>query len=343
MAEVLGSDWWEVRLPAKRVRSFVFDGDSLVDWVGGGRRFALDGTVHHARVTYAFDFDSACATRGSRLVAIYQKLGTKGVVVDAETAHVIREFDRRFYHANAFAFPVGLVERDGRTLLVHCPADYNRIEIDDALTGERLTASTGERSPGDCFHSRFALNPSGTRLLTAGWVWHPWDVVGWFDVERALVDPTHLDRPLSVDGGVHLGVVEETSAAWVDDDHLLIGSSDEPADDEDAGPAPRLRPNGIAVVDVRTQQVVRSGVLGHPPGRMMPVGHDMVVTFFGHPRLYDLASMSLVSEWPDLPTGNHTSSIQHHLPPEPPMALDADGRRFAVAVDDEIVVVTVRA
>jgi hypothetical protein len=73
---------------------------------------------------------------------------------------------------------------------------------------------------------------------------------------------------------------------------------------------------------------------------MMPVGITHLVTFFEHPRLYSLRDGSLIREWPELPTGTQVSSIQHYIPAPPPLARDADGRRFAVGLDDAIVVVT---
>ncbi len=65
---------------------------------------------------------------------------------------------------------------------------YNRLEIEDARTGEPLTAGP-EREPDDFFHSRLAVSPSGRYLLSAGWVWHPWGCLVVFDLRQALADP----------------------------------------------------------------------------------------------------------------------------------------------------------
>ncbi len=46
-------------------------------------------------------------------------------------------------------------------------------------------------------------------------------------------------------------------------------------------------------------------------------------------------------QWLELPTGKQLSSITHHLPAPPPMALDPRGGRFAVAIEDRIHVVQV--
>ena len=50
---------------------------------------------------------------------------------------------------------------------VHCPREYNRLEVEVAATGERLTPEV-DRRPQDFFHSRLAVSPDGLRLLSAG-------------------------------------------------------------------------------------------------------------------------------------------------------------------------------
>lgn len=63
--------------------------------------------------------------------------------------------------SEAYRYPVALFTLpDGRTGIAHCPERYNRLEIEDAITGERLTAS-GQREPRDVFHSRLAVSGDG--------------------------------------------------------------------------------------------------------------------------------------------------------------------------------------
>lgn len=273
---------------------------------------------------------------------LFERLGTKALVIDAKTAAIIRETDRSYYCADAYVFPLALwTSPAGRTLLAHCPEAYNRLEIDDVETGRRLTLGAARR-PGDYFHSRLAVSPSGLRLLSAGWVWHPWDFVGWFDLDRALTEPDHLDTPQVVERSPHVGLLQEASAAWQTDDLLLIGSSDEREDPDEVaslGDSPRLVSPGLAVVEVRRRAVVRSVSLVHPPGIMMPIGLDAVVTFYDHPRLYRLSDGHLLHEWPDLETGKLIGSIQHHLAAPPALAVDPRRMRFAVAQPDAIAVV----
>src|ERR1700761_6126937 len=147
-------------------RSLVWQGDTLVDWVDGNRWRLDDGRMTRGSFSPGYRFDAACATAAGRTVAIYERLGTKAVLV--RDGKVLRELDRSYYHADAYEYPMALfIGPDGRVLIAHCPDAYNRLDFEDALTGERLTTHP-EREPRDYFFSRLTLNPSGTRLMSAG-------------------------------------------------------------------------------------------------------------------------------------------------------------------------------
>ncbi len=155
---------------ATGIKSLCWRGDELIDWVGGGRAFAADGTERPSTVRYGYRFDAATASPDGRFAVIYERLGTKGLLLC--DGRVLRELDRSFYHADAYEYPVALFSgSDGRVLLAHRPRDYCRIDLEDAETGRLLTESL-DRKPSDFFHSRLALSPNGKRLLSAGWVWH---------------------------------------------------------------------------------------------------------------------------------------------------------------------------
>ena len=322
-------------LVATGVRSLAWEERALVDWVAGGARHRLDGASERAGVNYAYRFDAA-VTVGAWAV-LHERLGTKGLVL--RDGRVIRELSRSFYHANDYEYPIAIWLRDGRALLAHCPERYNQLEIEDLETGERLTRTPTGRAPADYFHSRLAVSPDGRRLLSAGWVWHPWDAVVWYDVAHALADGGHLDGlEGSTASSRNVGLAEEGSAAWLDDDRILLGGTAECEDPEEAtdAPEPRLRPCGLAVWDVPEKRWTSSVVLPDPPGVLMPVGDGRVVTFFRHPRLVEIATGRVVDEWPDLPTGTQASAIRPNMPI---VALDRPGRRFAVVRDDRIVVI----
>jgi hypothetical protein len=314
-----------VVLKASGVRSLVWSGDRLVDWVGGGGSFGLDGSWAESRVRYAYEFDAACSCEDYAI--IYTRLATKGLIV--RLGEWGREINRSYYQANVYDYPVCLWRHGGRILLAHCPDHYNQIEIEDAVTGERLTAAAG-RKPSDFFHSRLQPSPDGRRLLSAGWVWHPLDAIRILDVDTALKDPHHLDRDDQADA--RPACFEDASACWQTNTRVLVCGQGE-IDLDEAGP-PHL-----FVLDDDSRSVVSKVRLERPGGAMMPVGEDAVVMFYEHPRLVSIADGKTLQEWPDLKTGKRISSIDMDGP-SPIMALDPANRRFAVAQDDAIHVVT---
>ncbi|MBV9946713.1 MAG: hypothetical protein JOZ69_07690 [Myxococcales bacterium] len=103
-----------VTIRAKDVRSLCFHGDQLVDWVGGARVFDLDGTDHGRRVNFAYRFDQAISSPDGRFTVIYERLGTKALLL--ERGRLVRELNRSFYCADAFEYPVHLFRlADGAT------------------------------------------------------------------------------------------------------------------------------------------------------------------------------------------------------------------------------------
>jgi hypothetical protein len=72
----------------------------------------------------------------------------------------------------------------------------------------------------------------------------------------------------------------------------------------------------------------------------MPVGSKYVVGFFDHPKLIEVSTGRVLCRWPELKTGQQASSIMWHKPLPPPLALDANSGRFAVADEKHITVIT---
>jgi hypothetical protein len=330
-------------IPATKVGSLTWRGDTLVDWVGGIQVFHLDGKHEKSLLHWGgFGFDAAAATSDGRYVVIYKRLGTKALLL--RDGEILRELNRSYYFAESYEYPVCIWNAsDGRTLIAHCPEEYCRIDIEDAETGERVT--NGVRKPGDFFHSRLLVNAAGTRLLSAGWMWHPLDGVMHYDVAEALRSPTHLD---SVDNRVpntgDINIAEAGSACWQTTDRLLLGGvsdEDEPPNDEAMQTTERrLNARGIAIYDVVSEAYIRSVILGEVPGTMMPVGEKHVVCFYQHPKLVSLDSGEVVARWEDLGSGTQKSSILDDSK-LPPIALDTKNNRFAVAGPSGITVVQI--
>jgi hypothetical protein len=332
----------EYRIAAKNVKSLQWHSGSLFDWVAGGQRYELDGSKKERHIGYAYRFDTAIMSPSGEYAVLYERLGTKGLLLREGT--IVRELNRSFYQAHAYEYPITFVRLStGHEGLVHCPDHYNVLEVEDALSGKRLT-SNPQRKPVDIFFSRLAPSPAHRFLLMAGWVWHPWDVVGVYDVEQALANPSLLDG---------FGVAPRTAAelgaaAFSDERTLVLVTSDEPTDDDDdaddegadnSDPIGKSGSRTIAYYDLQTQtygSIVRAQ---ETIGKIMPVGARYLVGFYDHPKLFDRLTGAIVQRWPALATGREISSIQWHQVPLPPLALDSKNKRFAVADQEGITVI----
>lgn len=317
-------------IPTKNeVRSLVWVGDTLVDWASGGTRYAMNGSATERPVTYAFPFDAACTSPSGEYAVLYTRLGTKGLVL--REGEIVREINRSFYHADVYEYPVAIARLpSGQEVLVHCPDEYNRLEIDDLETGSRLTVSES-RKPCDFFHSRLATD--GTFLLSAGWVWQPVDAVVIHRLHAALTDARTLDGT----GLLPMPGTEITTAAFMGGGHIVMATSDETFLDEDDFASPdAVRPSSLVVWDLNSGKRLTHVPVHESIGTMMSLGDGFVASFFDHPKVFDLATGQVVWRLADLKTGTQISSIVHHLGPQPVLALDHGRSRFAVAAKGEI-------
>jgi hypothetical protein len=304
-------------------KSLCWSGDSLVDWVSGGHRHDLDGTTHERAVYYAYRFDAAVMSPEGRYAVLYERLGTKGLLL--RDGKVVRELNRSFYHAEVYDYPVALgTLPGGRTLLAHCPDEYCRLELEDAETGERLTRRDSE-SP-DVFHSRLQFSPDGRWLLSAGWIWHPIDAAHVFNVAHALERPLLMDQPGDLFAGEDFQEVH--AAAFGARGNVLLEC--EELDAAEPGQT------NLVVYSPTERRALSRVPLEEPAGAMMPVGEHHALCLYQHPRLIELATGRVVERWPELDTGRQCSSIIHHIPKPPPLALDPVGGRLAVGTDKGI-------
>src|SRR5262249_11119680 len=137
---------------------------------------------------------------------------------------------RSYYFANAYEYPVAVFTLpDGSQALVHCPDSYNKLEIEELESGRRLTTRDGKSI--DFFHSRLQISPGGKYLLSAGWIWHPIDLVQLYCISNVLDDPRVLDQSCKFDFSEWPWDVR--SACFQSDDVLLL--TGESADSKTAG------------------------------------------------------------------------------------------------------------
>ena len=322
-------DFEQLVLDVPGVRSLTWDDDTLVDWVAGGTRIRLDGSVQRARVNFAYRFDGAIVSPSKRFVALYERLGTKALLLDRGA--VLRELNRSFYHAHVYEYPITFLARpNGTELLVHCPREYCRIDIDDAVTGMCLTDASG-RKPRDIFHSRLATSPRGTWLTSAGWVWHPFGVATWWPVEAALAEPALLDK-----GRSFVGEHEVESISFLDDTRLVAATGD----DETGTKRER---EALSVIDLENGRVSSRAPLATQAGTVVGFTKDTALCLFSYPRIFRVVDGSLVAEWPHLRSGLQSSSIIRHVDPVPPFAKHPTKAMFAVASEQQVVVIRAAA
>jgi hypothetical protein len=321
-------------IPAQGVKSLVWMAGKLVDWVSGVVEYDLEGARRGPSISYSYRFDAAVVSPSGSHVALYERLGTKAIVLGANRFPV-REINRSFYHAHVYEYPILFVRLpDGREALAHCPDEYCELAIEDPATGDRWS-TPGSGRLRSTFHSRLATNHNGDRILSAGWVWHPFDTVRVFDLKP------------NDDGRIPLDLCDEccnqgaeVSSAIFGPSGTLITASSREADDFSEEPGERRRPGTIAVYDLDEQRSISLASLEDEAGTLMLVGANHVVGFFDHPKLIEIATGRVLHRWPELKTGQQNSSILWHIPLPPPLALDSPGGRFAVADEKQITIVT---
>jgi hypothetical protein len=318
-------------LAIEPVRSLAWCGDDLIDWLGG-RRISLDGNSQPFGTGDTYRFDAALGL--GDLGVVFETLGTKGRIMkwngelpDAGFIPLgfdeLRELDRSYYEAGAYAYPVCLLTLpDGRKAIAHCPKRYDMLEI-ELVEGKGLTKR--KKKPADIFHSR--LQSNGRWLLSNGWVWQPWNTIAVYDVARALGEPAHLSG-----AGIELSLGPafegEVDAATLAGDLLIAtGSAAEPA---------------LAVVELPSGKNVRSLLLSQYAGtRIMPWGAGHILAIDGRPRVFSIETGEIVQQWADVETGRGLPqpSVNLKPPTAPYVAIDPAGPRFAVANGDQLIVI----
>jgi hypothetical protein len=317
------------------VATLSWKGKSLIDWAYSGRQFFLNGKVKEiGSYQFAYSFDSAITSEDGVYSVIYKKLGTKGLLL--KNGKFLREINRSYYHAETYEYPIAFAQlKDGRSILIHCPDDYCRLDFEEVETGNRLTNHIN-RKPSDFFHSRLEVSPSNTTLLSKGWVWHPVDCLAVFDIEACIENPLLLDTSKlnpATDSDI-------CSASFITNDLVLIGSPNdtEPFDHE---PSDKLRNGQMATWNITTNEV--SGIvtpnitLG---GHLYVIDKSFAWELYGYPKIINYRTGQVVDEIKDIQTGHQISSIIHHLQDLPVIAFNRQTKQVAIVKDHKIEILT---
>lgn len=329
-------------IPYRGCRSLLWFDDELIDWVSGGRRITANKRVTQPLYNYAYRFDSAIVSVSKEYVALYERLGTKGLLLRSD-GHVVREIDRSYYHASAYEYPIAfLTLPDGRPGLVHCPQSYARLEIEVVESGMRLTQR--ETVSPDFFHSRLAVSADNQYLLDAGWIWHPFDMIQVYELSRVFAEPASLDGNESSFSSVVRTGVGINNVAFLTRECIVFTTDDVyyAPDDVEEYERALLEPGVLAVYDLRERHHRSSVPLEEPAGMLMPLGEDFVIGFYEHPKLIEVATGKVVMRWPEIESGIQNSSIIGRNTTLPPIALDPQHQRFAVASSEAITVIELR-
>jgi hypothetical protein len=321
----------ETHLAASQVRSLQWTNEGLTDWVSGGTLYRLDGTIREGGMDIAHPFDSALVSPSGRFAVVYEKLGSKGVVL--ESNRVVREISRNSHIADCYEYPVALFTLpDGDEALVHCPDDTDCLEVERLSTGERLTRSE-MRTPQDFYCSRLAVNVSNTLLVDTGWAWHPYFTVSIYNLAGSLERPQFLDEMEELSPDLKI----ELNNAIFFGDLLMLTVSSQPIDFDE--PDKRFKANTLGIYDVYTQTWTSIHTLETPIGLFFPLNLRYIVSFYDHPKVIDLYTGKVVQGWEHIKTGTQELCVTDRDELAPPLAMDSKNARFAVWHDDQITVV----
>jgi hypothetical protein len=240
--------------------------------------------------------------------------------------------NRSYYQANAYEYPITFAKINDEYLIIHCPEEYNKVEIENIETGLRITSDLN-REPGDCFHSRFRVNKSNTTLINAGWVWHQVGILEIYDLKKAIADNSIIDNPKS-----NLPInTEVCSAEFLNDDLLIISSSnEEPFDDEDLNDKVNLNPNQLGLFSIKQNAFIKKINIDFKLGTQIPIDENFVIDLYEYPKLIDLNSGDIKQRFEDINSGKQDLAIMHHIKEIPPIAIDILNKRIAIANGNKI-------
>lgn len=301
--------------------------NTIVDYASAGKKYTLDGQVKEL-YKYTFGFgDTAITSSDGQYAFIYQKLGTKGLLL--KNGDVLREINRSYYCAEVYEYPAAFVTIDNRTFLVHCPMKYCRLDFEDVETGQIVTDDQ-DRNPSDYFHSRLEISPNGKYLMSKGWFWHPWNDIRLFDIRKCFDSPEELDK-----SEIYPNVgTEICTASFIDENKVLIGSSDEEEMNDEL--LENLPQKHIAIWDIELNQISKPIKIQSEFGNLFAINEKFAWDLFKFPKIIDLETGEIVDKDESLASGLQKSSIIHHIDKLPKVAFNRQTKQIAITKDENI-------
>lgn len=304
--------------------------DLIVDWASAGKWYSLDGkTGQFGKYHYAFTFDSCVISQNGHYAFIYKRLGTKGLLL--KNGELLREINRSYNWASAYDYPVAFANVGNITYLIHCPIACNRLDFENAETGEIIT-NIPKRKPSDVFHSRLEVNQDNSFLMSKGWVWHPLDIVEVFKIEDCIKNPLLLDK-----SGLSPKLdVEICTANFIDSSNVLIGSSNEIIDED----AVDLPVKHLAIWNLAANQITNSINVKSEFGNIYAINKRFAWDTFDFPKIIDLKTGEIVEKDETIDSGKQNSSIITDSDKLPLIAFNQQTKQLAIAKNNKIEVLT---
>ncbi|MBC8112186.1 MAG: hypothetical protein H7Y04_14105, partial [Verrucomicrobia bacterium] len=310
-------------------------GNTLTDWLSGGTQYFLDGSVKEA--DYGFlsfhMFDSCISSDDGAYVFVYQKLGTKGLLM--KDGNIMREINRSYYMADSYEYPAAFVRaKNGKTYLVHCPVSYCQLDFEDVETGEILT-NNEIRKPVDCFHARLEISPGNEYLLSKGWLWQPVDVVQVYDIEQCLLNPTLLDVPVN---SYPLLASEVAAASFIDNERLLFYTGGYIFDKKKTLKVPQGR---LIVWNIKENKIEAVQKPDFMVGNLFAIDENFAWDLYDFPKLINLKTGKIENQIEEIDSGRQGSAIINHLDKFPQIAFNKHTKQIAIANPDIIEILSV--
>jgi hypothetical protein len=305
----------------------------IIDWHSRGIRYSLTAREKKPSITYSLGFncDSSITCPNGQYAFLYQKLGTKGLLL--KDGQLIREINRPYYCADVYEYPAAFVVHKGRTFLVHCPVRYCQLDLEDVETGEIITNVPG-RDPSDVFHSRLEINHAQTLLISKGWCWHPYDVVCIYNIEEALLDPFSLDKR---DKDLNDLGTEICTASFINDTTLLVGSSIEEFDEE----AKALLPvNSFAIWNVASSTLYNIVTPRFDFGNLFAINEYLAWDLYRFPKIIHLPTGEIIDKDETVFSGDQKSSILGYQSNQPQIAFNAGKSKLAIKNEEEVIILS---
>lgn len=319
-----------IQIEPDTVQTLVWIEDELFDFAQG-RSYSLDSNgPNHLGYRLCFNFDAAIVSDDGIYAVVYQKLGTKGLLL--KHGQILREINRSYYQSDMYEYPVAFFKApNGKAYLIHCPIAYNQIDIEDIETGELIT-NIKERNPSDFFHSRLEVSPDNKYFLTKGWVWHPCDRVAYFDIEACLKNPLLLDQPIEPVPILY----EVATASFIDNNLVLLGINHDADYFDNIETITGLSKSQLIIWDVNKNRIIQQLDVNFKIGNFIIINHTIVLDLYHHPKLVNFRTCELIQEFAEINSGLQCSSIIGHLENLPKVVWSKENKQLALVTESTI-------